>query len=124
MTKSSRIFESARRRTAARVYELVGRLRILLGPLPHFGDASSPDDLPISFILRRDSPRTTGRHDGRHNMMRSAVRKVANHSRAHAAERRPEARSTLGPGNHSAVRADGVSRRQLSGSRHSNQQLS
>ena len=61
MARSSRIFAAAGHHAADRVYDLVTRLRFLLRSLPPIPDAFSPDDLPISFILKRDSPRNNRR---------------------------------------------------------------
>ena len=123
MAKSLSVFEVAGQRIADRFYTVVSRLRFLLGPVPHLPDAFSPDDLPISFILRRDSVSNNRRHRGRRNKPVPFIRKADSHSRVHAAGHRPEARSTLRPGNRGAVRADGAARCHLPGPRQSNRQV-
>ena len=70
MARSSRIFAAAGRRAADRVYDLVSRIRFPARSLPPVLDAFSPDDLPISFILKRDSPRNNGRRGRRDNKLR------------------------------------------------------
>ena len=83
MTKSSMILDAARRLAADRVHGLVGQLEILLGTLPRFPEAFSPDELPISFVLRRDSPRYKGRRGRRRNNT-PISRKPDSHSRRRA----------------------------------------
>jgi hypothetical protein len=122
MARSSRIVAAAGHHAADRVYELVSRLRFLLRSLPPIPDAFSPDDLPISFILKRDSPRNNGRRGRRHNKL-PVFRNADGRSRSRVTGRRPEARSTLRPGRAAAC-ADGGSRCHLRGSRHSNRQAS
>jgi hypothetical protein len=89
MAKASRIFEVGGQRAADRVYALIGQLGILLGSLPHIPEAFSPDDLPIAFILRRDSPQNQGRLHRRRNKTPPFVREADSHSTARAAGRRP-----------------------------------
>ena len=120
MARSSRIFAAASHRAADRVYDLVSRLRFLLRSLPPVLDALSPDDLPISFILKRDSPRNNGRRGRRDNKLR-VFRNADGRSRSRVTGRRPEARSTLRPGRAAACVDDGT-RCHLRGSRHSNSQ--
>ena len=123
MAKSLSVFEVAGQRSADGFYEVVSRLRFLLGPLPYLPDAVSHDDLPISFILRRDSPSNNRRRRGRRNKTAPFIRKADSHSKVRAAGHHPEARSTLRPGSHGAVRADGATRCHLPGPRHSNRQV-
>jgi hypothetical protein len=72
-----------------------------------FEKAFSPDDLPISFILRRDSPVTTEKHRRRSNRMSPCVQKADSHSKTHAAPGRPGARNTLRSEGHPVGRAGG-----------------
>lgn len=123
MAESSRIFEAVRHHAVARVSELVARVRFLLGSLPQLPDAFSPDDLPISFILRRDSP-SSRRRRGHRNKTAPFVRKADSHSTLRAAGHRPDARSRLRPESHPAARTDGPRRCHLSGSSDSNQRAS
>ena len=125
MTKWLRIVESKKQRAADRVHELVSLLRIALGSLTHGSGAFSPDDLPISFILRRDSPMTKEKHGRRSTTMSLSVRKADIHSKTHAAAGRPAARNTLRSESHPMVRAGGDHHRcHHSGSGRSNQQVS
>jgi hypothetical protein len=125
MTKWMRILESNEQRAADRVHELVSRLRIALDSFTHVSGAFSPDDLPISFILRRDSPMTSERHSRRSDRMSASVRKADSHSKTHAAARRPGARNTLRSESHALVRGgDNHDRCHHSGSGRSNQQMS
>jgi hypothetical protein len=105
MANSANVFEVAAQRAAGRFYEVVSRLRLLLGSLPHFPEAFSPDDFPISFILRRDAPSNNRRRRGRRNKTTPLIRKADSHSKVRAAGHRPEARSTLRPASHPDVRA-------------------
>ena len=50
---SSRILELARRGADVRFRELLDELSVLTLSFPHLRDAVGPDDLPISFLLRR-----------------------------------------------------------------------
>jgi hypothetical protein len=125
MTKWVRIVESNEQRAADRVHELVSRLRIALDSLTHVSEAFSQDDLPISFILRRDSPMTNERHGRRANRISPAVQEVDSHFRTHAATGRPGARNTLRSESHPVARGGGDHGRcHHSGSGRSNQQVS
>jgi hypothetical protein len=104
MATSSRIIVTAGHRAVNAAYELFGRVRLLLGPSPHFPDAFSPDDLPIAFILRRGSPRNIGRRRSRDDKMH-LVRSLHSRPKSRAGERRrPDARSILRPGHYDASR--------------------
>ena len=94
MARSSRIVAAAGHHAAERVYELVSRLRFLLRSLPPISDAFSPDDLPISFILKRDSPRNNRRRVIRRDNKLRVFRNADGRSRSRVTGRRPEARST------------------------------
>ena len=125
MTKWLSIVESIEQRATDRVHELVSLLRIALGALTHVSEAFSPDDLPISFILRRDSPMTKEGHGRRSNTMSLSVRKADSHSKTHAAAGRRGARSTLPSESHPVIRAGGDHRRcHHSASGRSNRQVS
>ena len=52
----SRLLKSARADAFVRFRELVGELRVLTSAFPELGDAFDAEELPIWFILRRDSP--------------------------------------------------------------------
>lgn len=44
-----------RRRAAFRLRQLLGELQMLMGVFPDLRDAFDADDLPLAFILKRDS---------------------------------------------------------------------
>ena len=54
---SSHILELAKRGAALRLRELANELDILLGAFPDLHDAFDADELPVSFIMRRDARR-------------------------------------------------------------------
>lgn len=47
--------ELTRRRAAFRLRQLLGELHMLMGVFPDLRDAFDADDLPLAFILKRDS---------------------------------------------------------------------
>jgi hypothetical protein len=55
---SPQISEPTTHRAALRFRQLLGEISMLLGPFPDLRDAFDPDDLPIAFILKRDSVRS------------------------------------------------------------------
>jgi hypothetical protein len=123
MTKWLRIVEPKRHRAADRVHELVSLLRIALGSWTPVSGALSPDDLPISFILRRDSPMTKRRRGRRSSRTSLSVRTAYSHFKTHAVGGRPAPRNTLRSESHPTVRAGGDHhRRYQSGSGRSHQQ--
>jgi len=71
---------------------------LMFSSFPRFGDAFCADDLPVSFILKRDSrPETSGNgkwHDPRPGPV---IKRVDRASSVHVAEHRADARSTLRP---------------------------
>jgi hypothetical protein len=105
MANSVSVFEVAAQRAADRFYEVVRRLRLLLGSLLDFPGAFSPDDLPISFILRRDAPSNGRRRRGRRKKTALFIRKADSHSKVRAPRHRPEAGSTRRPASNPDVRA-------------------
>lgn len=73
---------------------LSDRCDLMFNSLPRLGDAFGADDLPVSFILKRDSRRQKSGNGKRHYPMPGPV-VIARASSVHAAERRADARSTL-----------------------------
>lgn len=72
------------------------RWRLLAAALPAAGDAFDRDDLPVSFILQRDSYESG---EGRRRRRRSpdpVRKKIGRIPAVHMAEYRADARSTLG----------------------------
>jgi len=70
---SSHILELARRGAALRLRELAHELAILLGAFPDLRDAFDADELPVSFIVKRDARRPHARRTSRHKS--NAVRR-------------------------------------------------
>jgi hypothetical protein len=57
-THSSPSMQLTKRRAAFRLRQLLDELQLLLGSFPDLQDAFDPDELPLEFILRRDSQLT------------------------------------------------------------------
>jgi hypothetical protein len=53
----SSVMQSARFRTSSFLHLIADELRLLMSGLPTPQDAFDPDELPLTFILRRDSRR-------------------------------------------------------------------
>lgn len=68
---------------------------LLTGSLPTLGDAFDRDDLPLSFILQRDSYDADRRRTRRHASSDPARTTVKSVPAVHLAEHRADARSTL-----------------------------
>lgn len=108
MTMHSNRLKSMNNRVAPWRRVLSDRCALIFNSFLRLGDAFGAGGLPVSFILRRDSPR--GLSDGtRHYPMPGlVVTDIARASSVHALERRADARSTLRPNadrrnNHRAV---------------------
>ena len=52
---SSPMMQLTKRRAAFRVRQLLDELHMLMASFPDLHDAFDPDELPIAFIIRRDS---------------------------------------------------------------------
>ena len=57
-THSSPPMQLTKRLVASRLRQLLDELHLLLGSFPDLQDAVDPDELPLEFILRRDSQPT------------------------------------------------------------------
>ena len=57
-THSSPTVQLTKRRAAFRLRRLLDEFHLLLGSFPDLHDAFDPDELPLEFILRRDSQLT------------------------------------------------------------------
>ena len=57
-THSSPSMQLTKRRAAFRLRQLLDECHLLLGSFPDLQDAFDPDELPLEFILRRDSQLT------------------------------------------------------------------
>ena len=71
--------------------------QLLASSLPTLSDAFDRDDLPLSFILQRDSYDADGRRTRRHASVGPGRRRVNGVHAVHLAEHRADARSTLRP---------------------------
>ena len=56
---SSHILDLAKRGAEARLQDLVMEAKLLMELFPHLKDSFDKDELPISFIVKRDSQRLT-----------------------------------------------------------------
>jgi hypothetical protein len=75
---------------------LSDRCHVMFNSFPRLGDAVGADDLPVFFILKRDSRREkagNGKHH--HPMPAPVVKGIDRASDVHVAEHRAHARSTL-----------------------------
>jgi len=72
---SSHILELAKRGAALRLRELANELGILLSAFPHLHDAFDADELPVSFIMRRDARGARAKAVTRHRPMSAARRR-------------------------------------------------
>ena len=72
---SSHMLELARRGAALRLRELANELFALLSAFPDLHDAFDADELPVSFIVRRDARRARAKAVRRQKPM-SAVAKL------------------------------------------------
>jgi hypothetical protein len=74
---SSRIIDLAKRGAEARLQDLVMEAKLLVQLFPHLKDSFDKDELPISFIVKRDSARLTkGKGPRRKKGISAAARKA------------------------------------------------
>ena len=59
--RRSRVLELTKRSAAVEFRALVDELKFLLDMFPHLRDSYDPDELPVKFILKRDSARSKTR---------------------------------------------------------------
>ena len=69
--------------------------RLLAAALPAVGDAFDRDDLPVSFILQRDSYEAGERRRRRHGSPDLVRKKIGRMPAVHMVDHRADARSTL-----------------------------
>ena len=87
---SSRILELAKRGAALRIREVANELDALLHAFPDLHDAFDADELPVSFIMRRDARRARAKAVRRQKPMSAAVKRaVSPRMKKYRAERRP-----------------------------------
>ncbi|PYR89352.1 MAG: hypothetical protein DMF84_24320 [Acidobacteria bacterium] len=55
---SSYVFQLTRHRAAFRLRQLLDEIQMLMGSFPDLRDAFDADELPVAFILKRDSRRS------------------------------------------------------------------
>ena len=86
---SSRIVELARQGATLRLRELANELNILLSAFPDLHDAFDADELPVSFIVKRDARRAQVRATRRPKPMSAAAKRaVSQRMKKYWAERR------------------------------------
>ena len=56
--RRSRVLDLTKRGAAVEFRALVDELKFLLDMFPHLRDSYDPDELPVKFILKRDSSRS------------------------------------------------------------------
>jgi hypothetical protein len=77
MTKhSSHMLELAKRGAALRLRELANELDVLLSAFPDLHDAFDADELPVSFIVRRDARRARAKAVRRQKPMSAAAKRA------------------------------------------------
>jgi hypothetical protein len=90
------LLKSIKSRVAPWLRVLSDRSDLMFNSFPRFSDAFGADDLPVSFIVKRDSRREKVGNGKRHYPMPGPVVKdIDRLSAVHVAEHRPDARSTL-----------------------------
>jgi hypothetical protein len=88
---SSHILELAKRGAALRLRELANELDVLLGAFPDLDDVFDDDELPVSFIVRRDARRArTDALRRQRPMSAAAKRSVSKRMKKYWTERRTE----------------------------------
>jgi hypothetical protein len=88
---SSHIIELAKRGAALRIRELANELDILLNAFPDLHDAFDADELPVSFIMRRDARLSRAKTVRRQKPMSAAARRAGSRrKKKYRAERRTE----------------------------------
>ena len=87
---SSHILELAKRGAALRIREVANELGTLLHVFSDLHDALDADELPVSFIMRRDARRARANAVSRQKPMSAAVKRaVSPRMKKYRAERRP-----------------------------------
>jgi hypothetical protein len=59
--QASRVLELTKRGATVQFRALVDELTLLIDLFPHLRDSYDPDELPVSFILKRDAGRSKAR---------------------------------------------------------------
>jgi hypothetical protein len=77
-TQNPHFYELAKRGAEVQLRELVHEVKLLIGLFPHLRDSFDKDELPISFIVAKDSGALTKKGAGRRPRARmSAVARKA-----------------------------------------------
>ena len=77
-TQSPNLYELAKRGAEVQLRDLVHEVKLLIGLFPHLRDSFDKDELPISFIVAKDSGALTKKGAGRRPRARmSAVARKA-----------------------------------------------
>jgi hypothetical protein len=88
--------ESLTNRAGRWLHVLSGSCAVLFSSFPSMSDAFSLDNLPVSFIVKRDSKIAGARPEERHNVSSTLrARSVTRAFAVHIIDRRADARSTL-----------------------------
>jgi hypothetical protein len=91
---SSHILDLAKRGAEARLQDLAMEAKLLIELFPHLKDSFDRDELPISFIVKRDSERLTKGRAGRRRRLSAAARKaVSQRMKKYWADRRKKDRT-------------------------------
>jgi len=85
---SSHMLELAKRGAALRLRELANELHTLLMAFPDLHDSFDADELPVSFIVRRDARRARAKAVRRQKPMSAAAKRaVSERMKTHSAHR-------------------------------------
>ena len=74
---SSNILALAKRGAEARLEDLKQEIKLLVGLFPHLRDSFDKDELPLSFIMAKDSGRLKAKDGGRRRQRMSAAARKA-----------------------------------------------
>jgi hypothetical protein len=80
--RTHKTLDAAKRQAEARFRELVEELKLLTVSFPHLSESFDPDELPVSFILKREHDRAVA----------SSTRTPRPSARQSARKRRPRDR--------------------------------
>ena len=91
--RDARLFELAKRGAEVRLRELVQEAKNVIDLFPHLRDSYDRDELPVSFIIRRDADRVTraSAQRPRRRMSAAARRAVSMRMKRYWAKRRKAA---------------------------------
>ena len=87
----SRLYELAKRGAELRLRELVQEAKNVIDLFPHLRDSYDKDELPLSFIMAKDSGRVTRGNRTRKRMSAGARRAVSERMKKYWAKRKASA---------------------------------